>query len=175
MKHAFIFGTTIFLSEQRTLTLVNGEISTEFLKVLSFYNHQKGTEDRVLRIDANITSATGDVIIKIVDNQVEATPGIRLETHDNRIKVYQAGHEEPVLDVYQLDSHEFAGLSSHVTKEIEAQHPDAVLTIKGNFRVGGAHFLIENEKMFIDQNGYANGVVNAHHGIQLSVVDKDYQ
>ena len=81
---------------------------------------------------------------------------------------FQPGHAEPVLDVYQFDPHEYGGLSSHVLNEIHAQHPDHVLTIKGNFFVGGAHFLIENEKMFIDNNGYANGVVNAHNGIILS-------
>ncbi|AYL94903.1 hypothetical protein [Mucilaginibacter celer] len=64
-------------------------------------------------------------------------------------------------------------MSSHVLNEIHAQHPDHVLTIKGNFRVDGAHFVIENEKMFIDQNGYANGVVNAHHGVVLSAADID--
>jgi hypothetical protein len=167
MKHAFIFGTSIFLSSQRTLTFADGDKSLEFLSILSFYNHQKGTEDHVLSIDAKITSASGDVI-RIAANHLQEGVGVHLETTNSRIKVFQSGHEEPVLDVYQLDTHEFAGLSSHITKEIEAQHPDAVLTIKGNFKVGDAHFLIENEKMFIDNNGYANGVVNAHHGIVLS-------
>ncbi|MDN5285805.1 MAG: hypothetical protein JWR38_2079 [Mucilaginibacter sp.] len=172
MKHAFIFGTTIFLSEQRTLTFVDGENSTEFLKVLSFYHHQQGTEDHVLSIDASITSASGDVI-RINNNQLDAGPSFSLETSSNRLKVFQSGHAEPVLDVYQLDPHEYPHLSSFITKEIEAQHPDAVLTIKGNFHVGSTHFLIENEKMFIDSNGFANGVINAHHGIQLSVADRD--
>lgn len=172
MKHAFIFGTTIFLSEQPTLTFVDGDNSTEFLKVLSFYNHQKGTDDRVLNITAHIASNSGEVI-HVNNNVLDAGPAFHLETSSGRIKVFQSGHEEPVLDVYQLDQHEYPHLSSFITKEIEAQHPDAVLTIKGNFRVGGAHFLIENEKMFIDSNGFANGVVNAHHGIRLSVADRD--
>ncbi|WP_183558754.1 hypothetical protein [Mucilaginibacter sp. SP1R1] len=172
MKHAFIFGTSIFLSTQNTLTFVNGDNSTEFLKVLSFYKHQKGFEDQALVIDAIISSLTDDPI-RISNNQLQAGPAFRLETTANRLKVYQAGHAEPVLDVYQLEEHEYAGLSSHITNEIEAQHPDAVLTIKGNFHVQGAHFLIENEKMFIDKNGFANGVANAHHGVQLSAVYQD--
>ncbi|AYL94904.1 hypothetical protein [Mucilaginibacter celer] len=59
MKHAFMFGTTIFLSEQNTLTYSDGLSNIEFLRVLSFYDDSKG---RVLTIDANITSPAGNVI-----------------------------------------------------------------------------------------------------------------
>ena len=168
MKHAFIFGTSIFLSRQNTLTYTNGDKNTEFLKVLSFYNHQRGSEDRSLVIDANITSLTGEVI-KISGNRLESGPStVHVETDANRVWVFQSGHHEPVLDVYQLNEHEFHGLGSHIVNEIGVQHPDAVLTIKGNFKVDGAHFMIENEKMFINHNGFANGVENAHEGILLS-------
>ncbi|MEO3403374.1 hypothetical protein AAFN85_05705 [Mucilaginibacter sp. CAU 1740] len=169
MKHAFVFGTTIFLSEQNTLTYSDGLSNIEFLKVLSFYDNSKG---HVLAIDAHITSPAGNEI-RIAANNNDNSANVKLEVTASRIKVFEPGHEEPVLDVYQFDPHEYAGLSSHVLNEIHAQHPDHVLTIKGNFKVEGAHFLIENEKMFIDQNGYANGVVNAHHGVILSAADID--
>jgi len=164
MKHAFIFGTTIFLCEQNTLTHSDGLSNIEFLRILSFYNEQKG---KVLTIEANINAPNGETI-RISANANENGADIRLDVTEGRIKVFQPGHAEPLLDVYQFDPHEYSGLSSHVLNEIHAQHPDHVLTIKGNFFVGGAHFLIENEKMFIDNNGYANGVVNAHNGIILS-------
>jgi len=168
MKHAFIFGTSIFLSRQNTLTYTDGDKNTEFLKVLSFYNHQRGSEDRSLVIDANITTLTGEVI-KIKENRLESGPStVHVETDANRVWVFQTGHHEPVLDVYQLNEHEFHGLGSHIVNEIGVQQPDAVLTIKGNFKVDGAHFMIENEKMFINHNGFANGVENAHEGILLS-------
>jgi hypothetical protein len=40
--------------------------------------------------------------------------------------------------------------------------------IKGNFTIGGAHIMIENEKMFIDHDSFANGVNNAHEGVILT-------
>jgi len=172
MKHAFIFGTTIFLSTQRTLTVSDGDNSTEFLRVLSFYNEKKNHENLALNIDANILTMDGRAL-NIAGNSVADRTDIRLEISKFRIKVYQTGHPEPVLDVYQLDEHEYPGLSSHILNEIHAQLPDKVLTIKGNFKVGNTHFLIENEKMFVDNNGYANGVVNAHHGIILSAAYQD--
>lgn len=164
MKHAFIFGTTIFLSERNTLTYSDGLSNIEFLRILSFYDNQKG---KVLTIDANINTPNGEVI-RISANNNENNANVQLNVTSGRIKVFQPGHAEPVLDVYQFDPHEYPGLSSHVLNEIHAQHPDHVVTIKGNFFVGGAHFLIENEKMFIDSNGYANGVENAHNGVILS-------
>lgn len=172
MKHAFIFGTTIFLSEQNTLTLNDGDTNAEFLRILSFNNQQSA--DKTLCINATVSTLDGG-IVHVLANNVEGRADVRAEVTESRIKIYQTGHEEPLIDVYQLDPHEFHGLSSHILNEIHAQEPDKVLTIKGNFKVGAVHFLIENEKMFIDNNGYANGVVNAHHGIILSAVDHDFQ
>jgi hypothetical protein len=168
MKHAFIFGTSIFLSSRNTLTLSDGEQKTEFLRVLSFYNHQKGSADHLLTIDANITDTSGGVI-RISANRLEEGPAdVHVETEPNRVWVFQKGHHEPLLDVYQLNEHEFHGLSSHIVNEIGVQHPDAVVHIKGNFKVNGVHFVIENEKMFVNNNGFANGVENAHDGIILT-------
>lgn len=168
MKHAFIFGTSIFLSTQNTVALENGDNNTEFLKILSFYKHQQGMADHVLSINATIYSTAGDVI-RVSDNKLEEGPAdVHVEAEPNRVWIFQRGHHEPVLDVYQLNEHEFHGLSSHILNEIGVQHPDAVLTIKGNFKVGDAHLFIENEKMFVNSNGYANGVENAHHGVILS-------
>ncbi len=171
MKHAFIFGTTIFLCEQNTLTLNEGDTNAEFLRVLSFNNDQHA--DKSLCINATISTLDGG-ILHVRGNAVEGRTDVRAEVHNNRVKIFQNGHEEPVLDVYQLNPHEYPGLSSHILNEIHAQHPDVVLTIKGNFKVGGTHLFIENEKMFVDNNGYANGVVNAHNGIILSAVDHDF-
>jgi hypothetical protein len=172
MKHAFIFGTSIFLSEQNTLSVSDGEIKAEFLRILSFNNDKNA--DKTLCINATISTLDGG-IVHVSANGVEGRTDIRTEITANRVKIYQTGHAEPVLDVYQLDPHEFHGLSSHILNEIHVQHPDRVLTIKGNFKVGPTHFMIENEKMFIDNNGFANGVINAHHGIILSAVDHDFQ
>ena len=169
MKHAFIFGTSIFLSSQNTVSLANDDNNIEFLRILSFYKHQQGMADHVLSVDANISSASGEQI-SIRGNRIEEGTGanMHIEAEANRVRVFQSGHHEPVLDVYQLNEHEFHGLSSHILNEIEAQHPDAVVSIKGDFKASGVHFFIENEKMFVNSNGYANGVENAHDGIILT-------
>lgn len=167
MKHAFIFGTSIYLSEQNTLTYTDGNTGFEFLKVLSFYQHH-GAQDKALVIDANINTIDDHHAVKITGNRVEQGNDVRLEVTENRVRAYHAGHAQPILDVYQLAEHEYHGLSSHILNEIHSQHPDHVITVKGNFRVAGAHIEIENEKMFIDADAIANGVFNEHDGITLS-------
>lgn len=167
MKHAFIFGTSIYLSEQNTLTYAEGDTSFEFLKILSFYQHH-GSEGNTLVIDANIHTIDDHHAVKITGNSVAEGSDVRLDITENRVKIYHAGHTQPILDVYQLAEHEYHGLSSHILNEIHSQHPDHVITVKGNFKVAGAHIEIENEKMFIDTDAIANGVFNEHNGIILS-------
>lgn len=167
MKHAFIFGTSIYLSEQNTLTYADGDTSFEFLKILSFYHHHD-SPGKTLVIDASINTLDDHHAVKITANRVEEGSDVRLDITENRVKVYHAGHVQPILDVYQLPEHEYHGLSSHILNEIHSQHPDHVITVKGNFKVGGAHIEIENEKMFINTDAIANGVNNAHDGVILS-------
>src|SRR4051794_38930297 len=75
MKHAFIFGTTIFLSERNTLTYSDGLSNIEFLRILSFYDEHKG---KVLTIDANINTPNGEAI-RINANANENSANVRLD------------------------------------------------------------------------------------------------
>lgn len=165
MKHAFIMGTSVYLTERNTLSYADGDANFEFLRILSFYRPEAGS---VITIDANIETLEDHHPVKIAANAVQEGNDVRLDITSNRVRVYHAGHVQPILDVYQLEQHEYHGLSSHILNEIHSQHPDHVITIKGNFKVAGAHIEIENEKMFIDADSIANGVNNAHEGIMLS-------
>jgi len=175
MKHAFLFGTSIYLSEHNTVSYVDGDTSFEFLRILSFYRHHDAP-GKTLVIDANINTIDDQHSVKISANAIEQGSDVRLDITENRVRVYHAGHPQPILDIYQLAEHEYHGLSSHVLNEIHSQHPDHVITVKGNFKVAGAHIEIENEKMFIDADAIANGVYNEHDGIRLSAsAEKEHQ
>lgn len=164
-KHAFIFGTNIFLSNHRTFSYHDGDTNVLFLTIHNFYDQSSHGQ---LNIDADINTVDDHHPVKVVGNRVEAGNDVRVQAEPNRVRLYHAGHPEPILDVYQFDPHEYAGLSSHITNEIHSQQPDPVFTIKGNFKVAGAHIMIENEKMFIDHDNFANGVTNAHEGVVLT-------
>jgi hypothetical protein len=172
MKHAFIFGTSIYLSNHRTVSYNDGQTNTVFLTIRSFYNPQNHAPDHELLIDADINTVDDHHPVRVTGNMVQQGADIKVISEPNRIRLYHANHEEPILDVYQLDPHEYHGLSSHITNEIHSQHPDPVFTIKGNFTVAGSHIYIENEKMLIDHDSFANGVENAHNGVTLITSEK---
>jgi hypothetical protein len=173
MKHAFIFGTSIYLSDHNTISYNNGDISTVFLTIRSFYQSKNRAVDNQLIIDADITTINDHHAVRVTGNMVQqGAEDIRADVEPNRIRLYHANYEEPVLDVYQLDPHEYHGLSSHILNEIHSQHPDPVFTIKGNFSVSGSHIHIDNEKMHIDHDSFANAVENAHEGVMLYTSDK---
>lgn len=174
MKHAFLFATNIYISNHRVFSYFDGENDTVFLTIHHFYDKHNPAGGSLL-IDADINTVDDHHPVKIVNNIVETGADVSIVTEPNRVKVYHAGNAQPILDVYQLDQHEYHGLSSHILNEIHSQHPDPVVTIKGNFNAGGAHIHIENEKLFIDDESYANGVVNAHDGIRLSHGEEVHQ
>ena len=167
MKHAFIFGTNIHLSNHKTISYNNGESITVFLTIHTFFN-QGNNSDNMLTIEAEINTVDDHHPVKVENNQVTQGNDVNLTVEPNRIRLYHSSHPEPILDVYQLNMHEYKGLTSTILNEIEAQQPDPVFTIKGNFKVSGAHIYIENEKLLIEQDSFANAVENAHNGVILS-------
>lgn len=172
MKHAFIFGTNVFLSNHRTVSYNDGDTSIVFLTIRSFYQKQNHAADHELMIDADINTVDDHHPVRITGNMVQEGMDVHTVTEPNRVRLYHAGHAEPMLDIYQLDPHEYAGLSSHITNEIHSQHPNPVFTIKGNFKVSGSHIYIENERMNIDHDSFANGVENFPDGVTLFTTEK---
>jgi len=167
MKYAFIFGTSIYLSTERTVSYADTDSKIPFLKIASFYAHHNNSENSPLSIDAEITTSDDEKVV-INSNQTDANTNIKVVADDKRVQLYRAGHEHPVLDVMQLDKHEFDALSSHIANEIEAQQPVAVFKIKGDFRVNGHRIVIDGESLYVNGDSFANGVVNAHEGVTLT-------
>ncbi|WP_345951156.1 MULTISPECIES: hypothetical protein [unclassified Mucilaginibacter] len=174
MKHAFIFATNVFISGERTISYATEDQKIEFLKILSFYeHHSNNTPDKVLRIDAQIGTSDG-VNFNIQDNQLDAGTNTEARISDKRIQLFRPGHEEPVLDVRQLDEDEYKELSSHIVNEIDAQHAYPVLMVRGDFSVNGHRIVIDNDKLFVNGDDFANGVTNAHEGVILRPNDSAY-
>jgi len=166
MKYAFVFGTNIYISSERTVSYADSETKIPFLKILSFFSSHSNAANSILSIDAEI-STSDDQKIVISSNQPNAGSMIKVLADDNRVQIFRPGHEHPVLDVLQLDEHEFSALSSHIYNEIEAQQVSVVFKIKGDFRVSGHRIVIDGESLYVNGDSFANGVVNAHEGVNL--------
>jgi len=172
-KHAFILGTNIYLSNHRTISYNNGNSSAVFLTIRNFYNPQNNAPDHELIIDADINTLGDHHPVRVTGNMVQqGAADVHAVVEPNRVRLYHAGHEEPILDVYQLDPHEYHGLGSYILNEIHSQHPDPIFTIHGNFNVAGSHIYIENERLHVDHDTFANGVENAHDGVVLYTSEK---
>jgi hypothetical protein len=172
MKHAFIFGTNVYLSSHNTISYNDGHTNTIFLTIRDYYSPQKNGPHQQLIIDADINTVDDHHPVRVTSNMVQEGSDVRAVTEPNRVRLYHTGHAEPILDVYQLDPHEYHGLSSHILNEIHSQHPDPVFTIKGNFTVAGSHIYIENEKLLVDHDSFANVTENAHNGVVLLTSEK---
>ncbi|CAM3911222.1 hypothetical protein MUGA111182_16735 [Mucilaginibacter galii] len=166
MKYAFVFGTSIYISPERTVSYADAETKIPFLKILSFYASHNNAANSILSIDADV-AASNDERIVVTSNEPSAGSAIKVVADDKRVQIFRTGQEHPVLDVLQLDEHEFSALSSHIFNEIEAQQVSVVFKIKGDFSVGGHRIVIDGESLYVNGDSFANGVVNAHDGVNL--------
>lgn len=71
--------------------------------------------------------------------------------------LFKVGTELPVLDVFQINPHEFHGFGLHIKNEISAQEPDAVLSIKGHFLVASGDIWIDNERLGVNDEFLPRG------------------
>ena len=167
MVHAFILGTNIFISAQRTVSYVRDGQRDEFLNILSFYHKPETGTVQPLAVDATFSMVNGEPV-EVRNNQLVRGTGLHIETEPKRVRIYQTGHEVPVLDVFQLDENAYHGFGSHIANELSAREPDVAVTIKGDFVVAGASIWIGNETMHINDDAIASGVFNAHQGVILT-------
>ena len=151
MKYAFIIGTSAFIVPSGVITAVEGGHSKEILRIRSIYHdNEPGT---ALAIDADIKDVSGNSIV-IVNNMVEINSVFTVETGRDHIKVLRPDGTI-VLHVHQLDDRSAMSLELNITGELLVNAPVVAIRITGDFESGGLHILAENEKLFINDNGYA--------------------
>lgn len=166
MKFAFIFGTSIYLSTERTVSYADAETRIPFLKVLSYRKSNNNTDNH-LAIDLDIATSSDEALVWR-GSQFEGNSPVQVTNGDDSIRLFRDGHEEPVFYMRQLNDDDILGLSSHIVNEIEAQQPLAVFKISGDFRVGGHRIIVDNEKLFVNGDDFANGVTNSSQDVALT-------
>ncbi len=167
MKFAFIFGTNIFLSTENTVSYADADTRIPFLKILSYRKSSNNNSDKHLAIDLDIATSHDEAIVWR-GSQFEGNSPVQVSTTDDSVKLFREGHEEPVFFIRQLTEDDISGLSSHIVNEVEAQQPLAVFKISGDFRVGGHRIIIDNEKLFVNGDDFANGVTNSKQDAALT-------
>ncbi|WP_454801275.1 hypothetical protein [Mucilaginibacter phyllosphaerae] len=164
MLHGFIFGTNLYLSKQRSISYAFEKQRTEFLTICSFY-HAKAKTD--LMLDADFALEDGTAVV-IRQNQIVEGTKVSITISPWRVTVYCKGGEMPVLDILQLGEDTYSGFGTHIAKELEAMHPDATVSIKGELIVADARIWIGDESMHVNEEIFATSVTYAHQGVILS-------
>ena len=167
MKYAFIIGSNAFIVPSKVITFVDDKEEREFLRINSIYHDLPPTEKQpFLDIDLNIKDTDGTPIFMLTNITVDnASYSIKKER--NSIQVLRADGSL-VIQVHQLDDETAMGLEHNITAELEVNTPIAVIRINGDFMVGQLNISAENEKLYINENGYGNSVLAGKNQLKFT-------
>jgi len=167
MKYAFLFGSNVFVVPNNTISYIDNEQTTRFLRILSVHRDTPPDQPRaVLSIDADVKDNEGHVL-RITATQSEDISNFEIhETYDRVLVTKLNG--STVLDVHQLDYETAMSLEHNITAELEVNMPLAVIRVRGNFLLGGIHIEIDSEKLFIDDDSYATAALAGENDLRFS-------
>jgi hypothetical protein len=167
MKYAFLLGSNVFVVPNNTISYIDNEQTNRFLRILSVHHDTPPDQKRaVLSIDADVKDNDGHVL-RLTGNQLQEISQFEIhETYDRILVTRLDG--STVLDVHQLDYETAMSLEHNIVAELEVNMPLAIIRIRGNFMIGGIHIEIDNEKLFIDNNSYANSALAGENDLKFS-------
>jgi hypothetical protein len=164
MKYAFIMGSNSFIVPGNTLVYTDHNIN--FLRINSiFQDKPAGQQSTVLDVDLDIKDTDGTTI-KINKNEPAQTGKTDVAVHKDRLNITRADGTT-VIDIHQLDEDSAMALEHNIIAELEALSPNVVIRIRGNFMVDDLHLEIDNEKLFVNGNSYANSTQTGKLNLQF--------
>ena len=166
MKYAFIIGSNAFIVPSGAI-FYGDNADKEFLKINSVYHDTKDPANGgVLDIDLNIKDTDGTPVIILNNKPVIGAP-YTIQKERNSVKVIRIDGTV-IVHVHQLDDESAMALEHNITAELEIHAPVAVIRITGEFFVDGLHVRAENEKLFINNNGYATSAMIGKNKLEFT-------
>jgi acyl CoA:acetate/3-ketoacid CoA transferase len=159
MKYAFILGSNAFITSHGAISYNDKGETKEFIKINKTVKNKSGTAGS-LDVSVDIKDTDG-ASVKLTGSIIEST-GFHLEQTNDRIKLLKPDNST-IIDIHELSDKAAAGLSHHIIAELDTQSPITVIRLFGHFMAGSHHISIDNEKVFIDGNSYAESVHVEHH------------
>jgi hypothetical protein len=151
MKYAFLFGTSAFIVPHGIIAFADHDTSKDILRIKSVYHDdQPGT---ALEIDLDIKDDDGHEI-KLSRNKAVNAGLFKVQEERNNVKVFK-NDGSLVIQVHQLDDEAAMGLELNIVAELERNSPIAVIRVFGEFMAESLQISAENEKLFINNDGYA--------------------
>src|SRR5579862_9792742 len=167
MNYAFILGSNSYIVPGNTISFTENQQPQNFLRILSIHKNTPPDQPRsVLTIDADFKDSEGH-LVKLVANKAQEAPPFDILEQPDRIHITKP-NGETVLDVHQMSWETAMRLEHNIVAELEAHQPIVPIRIRGNVTLGSLHIEIDNEKLFIDADSYANSTLSGKTDLKFS-------
>jgi len=158
MKYAYIIGSNAFIVPGSSVIFEDQGYGKEFLKINSIYHDLAPTaEPTFLDIDLDIKAVDGTPVFMLANKTVINTH-FTIETERDSVHVLNTDGST-IIHVHQLSDDAAMELEHNIVAELEVHAPIVVIRITGEFMTGDLHILAENEKLYINENGYATSAM----------------
>jgi len=167
MKYAFVIGSNAFIVPRGAISYGDHDYGKEFLKINSIYHDlPPKAEPTFLEIDLDIKDIDGSPVVLLANKPVSDVPFTVKKERDS-VWVFRADGSL-IIQVHQLDDDAAMGLEHNITAELEVHAPIAVIRISGEFMVDGLRISAENEKLYINENGYATSAMAGKNSLKFT-------
>jgi hypothetical protein len=157
MKYAYIIGSNAFVVHSKVVSYTEGGENKPFLRINSIYHDQgEPAPETHLDCDLNIKDNSGLPVTIIANKAVTGGPYTVKTTRDSLEVLRTDG--SILIHVHQMDDDTAMSLEHNITAELEVSMPVVVIRIFGEFMLGNIRIHAENEKLFVNKNGYGNSV-----------------
>jgi hypothetical protein len=167
MKYAFVIGSNAFIVPRGAISYGDHDFGKEFLKINSIYHDlPPSAEKTFLEVDLDIKDTDGSPIAVLANKPVNGA-SFTVDKERDSIKVLRADGSL-IIHVHQLDDDSAMSLEHNITAELEVHAPIAVIRITGEFIVDNLHVIAENEKLYINDNGYATSALAGKNRLKFT-------
>ena len=167
MKYAFILGSNSYIVPGNTVVYSDHGRTIDFLRINSVYHDRpEGQGPTSLTVDLDIKDTDGSEI-KLENNQPIEGGKNDVAEHRDRLLITRPDGTT-IIDVHQLDDESAMRLEHNIIAELEVHAPVAVIRVRGDFKVDDLHVEIDNEKLFLNNNSYANSTLAGKFNLQFT-------
>jgi len=162
MKYAFLIGSNAFIVPHGVISYEDNNDSKEILRVKSLYDDSK--PGSYFSVDLDITDTHGNPI-QLTDNK--APGNLKVVTERDGISVLKEDGSY-IIHIHQLDNESAMALEHNIVAELEISSPVSVIRIFGDFKAGDLNISAENEKLFVNDNGYATSAMHGTNNLTFT-------
>ncbi|MGN6395270.1 MAG: hypothetical protein ACTHMI_06890 [Mucilaginibacter sp.] len=164
MKYAFIIGSGAFVVQGKTISYGSDGNWKPLLRINSV--SQGATGDAHLDVDIDIKDVDGKPVT-IMSNQAVTGAPYNVKVERDSVTVSRLDGST-IIHVHQMDYDTAMALEHNIVAELEVNMPLAAIRVAGEFFVDQLHIRAENEKLFINENGYANVALAGENDLKFT-------